>query len=52
VIRLADGMVVQAHIVTPKSVHSGQRARVAVYEHVLSAERTYELVEARDATDR
>jgi len=48
VIRLSDGTIVQAHIVTPASVHSGQRARIAVYEHVLSAERTYELVEARD----
>jgi hypothetical protein len=48
VIRLADGTIVQAHVVTRVSVHSGQRARVAVYEHVLSAERTYELVEARD----
>ncbi len=49
VIRLADGTIVQAHIVTPLRVHSGQRAKVAVYEQVLSAERTYELVEARDS---
>ncbi|HET7362499.1 MAG TPA: hypothetical protein VFJ70_02885 [Burkholderiales bacterium] len=49
VIRLADGTIVQAHIVTPLNVHAGQRARVAVYERVLSAERTYKLVEARDA---
>jgi hypothetical protein len=49
VIRLTDGTIVQAHIVTTLSVHSGQRAKVAVYEQVLSAERTYELVEARDS---
>ena len=49
VIRLTDGTIVQAHIVTPVTVHSGQRARIVVYEHVLSSERTYEVVEARDA---
>lgn len=47
-IRLADGSRVQAHIVKPLSVHSGQRARVVVYEHVLSSERSYELIDARD----
>lgn len=49
VIRLTDGTIVQAHIVTPVTVHSGQRAKIVVYEHVLSTERTYEVVEARDA---
>jgi hypothetical protein len=49
VIRLADGTIVQAHIVRPLSVHSGQHARIAVYEHVLSSERTYELIDTRDA---
>ncbi|TMH22837.1 MAG: hypothetical protein E6H63_18620 [Betaproteobacteria bacterium] len=49
VIRLADGTIVQAHIVTPHTVHSGQRAKIAVYEHVLSTERTYEVVDAREA---
>ena len=48
VIRMADGTIVQAHVDTPLNVHSGQRAKIAVYEHLLSAERTYEVVEARD----
>ena len=48
VIRLADGTIVQAHIARQLSVHSGQRARIAVYERVLSSERTYELIETRD----
>ena len=48
VIRLADGTIVQAHIVAPINVHSGQRARIAVYEHVLSTERSYEVIETRD----
>jgi hypothetical protein len=48
VIRLTDGTIVQAHILAPLSVHAGQQARIAVYEHVLSAERRYELVDARD----
>lgn len=50
VIRLTDGTIIQARVVTPASVHSGQRARIAVYEQVLSAERTYELLEARDGS--
>jgi hypothetical protein len=49
VIRLPDGSLVHAHIVASLSVHSGQRARVAVYEHVLSTDRTYEVLDARDA---
>ena len=49
VIRLADGSIVRAHIVASLSVHSGQRARIAVYEHVLSTDRTYEVLDARDA---
>lgn len=52
VIRLTDGTIVQAHILASLSAHSGQRARIAVYEHALSADRTYEVVEARDATGR
>jgi len=52
VIRLNDGTIVQAHIVAALNAHSGQRARIAVYEHALSSDRTYEVVEARDATDR
>jgi hypothetical protein len=49
VIRLTDGTIVQAHILAQLNVHAGQHARIAVYEHVLSAERRYELVEARDS---
>jgi hypothetical protein len=49
VIRLPDGSLVHAHIVASLSVHSGQRARIAVYEHVLSTDRSYEVLDARDA---
>ncbi len=52
VIRLTDGTIVQAHVLAPLSVHSGQRAKIVVYEHALSTDRTYEVVEARDAADR
>jgi hypothetical protein len=49
VIRLGDGTIVQAHVVTALAVHSGQLARIAVYEHVLSTERTYAVIAAHDA---
>lgn len=49
VIRLTDGTIVQAHVLTPLTVHSGQRAKIAVYEHALSTDRTYEVIEAREA---
>ena len=49
VVRLPDGSLVHAHIVASLSVHSGQRARVAVYEHVMSTDRSYEVLDARDA---
>ncbi len=49
VIRLPDGSLVHAHIVASLSAHSGQRARIAVYEHVLSTDRSYEVLDARDA---
>ena len=49
IVEFPDGTIVQAHIVTPLSVHSGQRATIAVQEQLLSGERTYEVVEARDA---
>lgn len=52
VIRLTDGTIVQAHVLAPLNVHSGQRAKIAVYEHALSTDRTYEVVEARESTDR
>jgi HAMP domain-containing protein len=49
VIRLADGTMLQAHVAAPLSVHSGQQARIVVYERILSAERTYEVIDAHDA---
>ena len=49
VIRLADGTMLQAHVAQRLNVHSGQRARIVVYEHILSPDRTYEVVDARDA---
>ena len=48
-IRLADGTLVQARVVTPESVRSGQRAKVHVSEQVLSGTRTYEVLEAPEA---
>jgi len=47
-IRLADGTLVQASVVTPAHVRSGQRAKVRVSEQMLSGARTYEVVEAAD----
>jgi HAMP domain-containing protein len=47
-IRLADGTLVQASVVTPMHVRSGQRAKVLVSEQMLSGTRTYEVVEAAD----
>lgn len=52
VIRLTDGTIVQAHILAPLTVHSGQRAKIAVYEHALSSDRRYEVVETRDSAER
>jgi HAMP domain-containing protein len=48
-IRLADGTLVQARVITAASVHSGQRAKMHVSEQVLSGTRTYELLEAPEA---
>jgi HAMP domain-containing protein len=45
-IRLADGTLIQAHVVTPTNVHSGERAKVHISEQVLSGTRTYEVLEA------
>lgn len=47
-IRLADGTLVQARVLSVTPLHSGQRARLAVSEQVLSGARTYEVVEAAD----
>jgi len=47
-IRLADGTLVQASVVTPTHVRSGQRAKVLVSEQMLSGTRTYEVVEAAE----
>src|SRR5437763_13048448 len=41
-IRLGDGTLVQARVLTPESVRSGQRAKVHVSEQLLSGTRTYE----------
>jgi HAMP domain-containing protein len=48
-IRLADGTLVQASVVTPMLVRSGQRAKVLVSEQMLSGTRTYEVVEAAES---
>lgn len=48
-IRLADGTLVQARVVTAANVHSGQRAKVHISEQVLSGSRIYELQEAPEA---
>ena len=47
-IRLADGTLVQARVVTPERVRSGERAKVHVSEQVLSGTRTYEVLESPD----
>src|SRR5256885_1042547 len=47
-IRLADGTLVQARVVTSESVRSGQRAKVHVSEQVLSGTRNYEVLEPPD----
>ena len=47
-IRLADGTLIQAHVVTAANVRSGQHAKVHVSEQVLSGTRTYEVVEEPD----
>jgi hypothetical protein len=39
---------VQARVVTPESVRSGQRGKVHVSEQVLSGTRTYEVLEPPD----
>jgi len=48
IIRLADGTILQAHIATPSAVHSGQKAKILVYERGLSAVRSYEVVDAEN----
>jgi hypothetical protein len=47
-IRLGDGTLVQAKVVTPINVHSGQRAKLVIAEQLLSGTRTYEVVEAAE----
>ena len=47
-IRLADGTLVQARVITAAHVRSGQRAKLLVSEQVLSGTRTYEVVDAAD----
>jgi hypothetical protein len=47
-VRLADGTLVQASVVTAVPVRSGQRAKVLVSEQMLSGTRTYEVVEAAE----
>jgi hypothetical protein len=44
-IRMPDGRVTQAHIVTQRPVRAGERARIVVTEDVLSGQRTYEVVD-------
>src|SRR3954469_10729185 len=44
-IRMPDGRVTQAHIVTHRPVRAGERARIVVTEDVLSGQRTYEVVD-------
>ena len=48
-IRLADGTLVQAAVLTPLHVRSGQRAKLLVSEQMLSGTRTYEVVDAADS---
>ena len=48
-VRLPDGTLVQARVVTAANVHSGQRAKVHVSEQMLSGTRTYEVLEAPEA---
>jgi hypothetical protein len=44
-IRMPDGRVAQARIVTHRPIQAGQRARIVVIEDVLSGQRTYELTD-------
>ena len=44
-IRLADGRLMEARILTQDSVRAGQRAKIKVTEDILSGRRTYELVD-------
>ena len=48
IIRLADGTILQAHVATAAAVHSGQKAKILVYERGLSATRSYEVVDAEN----
>jgi hypothetical protein len=48
IIRLADGTLVQARVVTPDSVRSDQRAKVHVSEQLLSGTRNCEALEPPD----
>ena len=49
IIRLADGTILQAQIVTPAVVQAGQTAIIMVYERAFSATRTYEVVGTESA---
>src|SRR5690349_11351372 len=42
-IRMPDGRLLQARVVTRDPVQAGQRARIVVIEDLLSGQRTYEL---------
>ena len=44
-IRMPDGRLAQARIVTHRPVQAGERARIVVIEDVLSGQRTYELTD-------
>ena len=44
-IRMPDGRLLQARIVTRDPVQAGQRARIVVIEDLLSGQRTYELTD-------
>ena len=44
-IRLPDGRLMEARILTQDPVRAGQRARIKITEDILSGRRTYELVD-------
>ena len=44
-IRLPDGRLIEARIVTQDAVQDGQRAKIVVIEDLLSGRRTYELID-------
>ena len=44
-IRMPDGRLIQARIVTQRPVQAGQQARIIVIEDALSGRRSYELID-------